>query len=73
MRDYCSVPITLKRELTGAKPAGFCFRMFEVLNLEPADLFHDVFPGSSAVIVAWDVLKLKSEHLQHGLFQRPNV
>ena len=47
--------------------------MFEGLNLEPTDLFNDVFPGSGAVIVAWDVLKLKSEHLQHGRIQRPNV
>ncbi len=73
VRHYCSVLITLKRGFTGAKPAGFCFWMFEVLNLEPTDLFHDVFPGSGAVTAAWNALKLRNEPLQHGLFQRPNV
>ena len=43
--------------------------MFEVLNLEPTDLFHDVFPGSGAVIIAWDVLKLKSEHFHTACFR----
>ena len=65
--------ITLKRGFTGAKPADFCFWMFEVLNLEPTDLFHDEFPGSGAVTAALDVLKLRNEPLLHCLFQRPNV
>lgn len=53
VRDYCAVPITLKRGFTGAKPAEFCYWLFEVLNLEPGDTFDDVFPGSGAVGSAW--------------------
>jgi hypothetical protein len=53
MRDWVSCNITLKRGLVGAKPEGVCFWLFEVLNLEPGDEFHDLFPGSGAVTAAW--------------------
>lgn len=53
VRDYCAVPITLKRGFCGAKPANFCYWLFEVLNLEPEDEMHDLFPGSNAVMRAW--------------------
>lgn len=54
VRDYCAVPITLKRGFCGAKPEAFCFWLFEVLNLRQDDEFHDLFPGSGAVSRAWD-------------------
>jgi hypothetical protein len=54
VRDWCAVPITLKRGLTGAKPAAFCYWLFEVLGLQPGDELVDMFVGSGAVTVAWE-------------------
>ena len=50
----------LRRGFPGAKPDGFCFWMFEGLNLTPEDEFHDLFPGSGAVGEAWE--KWKAAH-----------
>ena len=52
-RDFVSEPIAMRRGFPGAKPDGFCFWMFEGLNLTPEDDFHDLFPGSGAVGEAW--------------------
>lgn len=41
--------------VVGAKPAGFCRWMFDLLGAEPFDEFVDVFPGSGGVQRAWDV------------------
>lgn len=38
---------------TGAKPAAFCFWLFNVLGLEPTDEFDDLFHGTGAVKLAW--------------------
>ena len=48
-RDWVSCNITLKKGLVGAKPEGFCFWLFEVLNIQPEDSFDDLFPGTGAV------------------------
>ena len=53
IRDWVSCNITLKRGLVGAKPQGFCDWLFTVLNLYPDDEFHDLFPGTDAVTIAW--------------------
>lgn len=53
MRDWVSVPITMKRGTHGAKPDAFCYWLFQVLNLQPDDTFVDLFPGSCAVSRAW--------------------
>ena len=53
VRDYVSTT-TSKSGFKGSKPEEFCFWVFEVLNLEPDDEFHDLFPGSGAVQSAWD-------------------
>lgn len=53
VRDYWSGSITLERGVSGAKPEGFCCWVFGLLNLEPADEFVDLFPGSGAVARAW--------------------
>lgn len=45
--------ITMKRGLSGAKPARFCFWLFNVLGLRPGDELHDLFLGSGAVTAAW--------------------
>lgn len=54
VRDWVTCNITLKRGLTGAKPEGFCFWLFEMLGMQPGDDFHDLFPGSGAVAAAWE-------------------
>src|SRR5262249_44551526 len=53
LRDWVSAVITLRRSVPGAKPEGFCFWVFDVLNMKPDDEFHDLFPGSGAVGRAW--------------------
>jgi hypothetical protein len=52
-RDWVASSITLRRGMVGAKPDGFCFWLFAVLNLQPDDEFVDLFPGSGAVSDAW--------------------
>lgn len=69
VRDWVSANITLKRGLVGAKPAAFCFWLFEVLNAVPGDEFVDLFPGSGAVQQAWDVWISKSSSTQLELAQ----
>jgi hypothetical protein len=54
VRDWVSVEITLKRGLTGAKPAAFCWWLFELLGAQPEDEFVDVFPGTGGVRRAWE-------------------
>lgn len=54
VRDFVSANITLRRGLAGAKPDAFCFWLFDVLNMNPTDDFHDIFPGSGAVTAAWE-------------------
>ena len=67
-RDHVSEPIAMRRGFPGAKPEAFCFWVFEGLNLGPADIFTDLFPGSGAVGEAWEKWKQRSEPLQDGLF-----
>jgi hypothetical protein len=54
VRDWVSANITLKKGLTGAKPHGFCFWLFDVLGMTPDDEFVDLFPGTGAVSHAWE-------------------
>lgn len=56
-RDFVSEPITMRRGFPGAKPDAFCYWVFDGLNLVPEDEFHDLFPGSDAVGVAWEKWK----------------
>ena len=49
VRDWCSVNITLKRGLTGAKPEAFTHWLLSVLNVQMGDTLADLFPGSGAV------------------------
>lgn len=51
-RDWVSCNITLRRGMVGAKPEGFCFWLFDTLNMQDGDTLDDIFPGSSAVTVA---------------------
>lgn len=46
--------ITLKKGLTGAKPEKFCFKVFDLLGMEPEDEIADLFPGTGIVTQAWE-------------------
>jgi hypothetical protein len=52
-RDWVSCNITLERGVHGAKPEGFCFWLFEVLNMIPGDELTDLYPGSGAITRAY--------------------
>lgn len=49
VRDYVSANITTRKGVHGAKPAAFCFWLFQVLGVGAGDEFDDLFPGSGAV------------------------
>jgi hypothetical protein len=53
VRDWISANITMRKGTHGAKPPKFCYWLFEVLNMQPEDELHDLFPGSGAVGQAW--------------------
>jgi hypothetical protein len=69
VRDWVACNITLRRGFYGAKPDGFCFWLFDLLGLTPADTFTDLFPGSGAVTRAW----LEWCRLTDGLFAAPGA
>ena len=54
MRDWIECPITLRRGLTGAKPAKVCEWAFEMVGACPDDTLVDLFPGTGAVMAAWE-------------------
>ncbi len=54
VRDWVSANITLKRGLTGAKPREFCRWLFSILNVQAGDEFVDLFPGTGAVMAAFN-------------------
>jgi len=54
LRDWVSENITMKRGLVGAKPEKVCWACFEWMGAEPDDELHDLFPGSGAVMRAWE-------------------
>lgn len=54
VRDWCSVNITLKKGLTGAKPKAFCDWLFSALNAQVDDTLTDIFPGTGGVTEAWE-------------------
>lgn len=58
-RDFIACPITMRRGFTGAKPEKVCHWIFDGLNLELADEFHDLFPGSGAVGRALETWKAR--------------
>jgi hypothetical protein len=45
-RDHLSVPITMKRGLTGAKPEAFCRWVMDLLGWKHGDVLDDLFPGT---------------------------
>ena len=57
VRDWVRCNITLRRGLVGAKPDGFCFWLFQVLNMQHDDDFVDLFPGTGGVMRCWEKFK----------------
>jgi hypothetical protein len=67
VRDWVAANITLQRGFPGAKPREFADWVMDVLNVQPGDEVHDLFPGSGAVQAAInDRLRLQPEPI--GLF-----
>jgi hypothetical protein len=66
-RDHIAEPIAMMRGFPGAKPAKFCYWVFDGLNLEPDDDFADLFPGSGAVSRAWEAWRLRAAPEQFSL------
>lgn len=54
MRDWLAEPIAMQRGLPGAKPERVCRWLFEVMGASPADQFVDLYPGTGAVMRAWE-------------------
>ena len=54
VRDWVSCEITLQKGLTGAKPEGFCWWLFQLLGLRADDELVDVFPGTGIVSRTWE-------------------
>jgi hypothetical protein len=52
-RDWLAENITLKKGLTGAKPARFCEWVFSLLNAKRDDTLDDLFPGTGIVGDVW--------------------
>jgi hypothetical protein len=45
-QEGIACPITLRKGLTGAKPAAFCDWVLDLLNVQPGDVVVDLFPGT---------------------------
>ena len=60
VKDHLIESITLKKGLTGAKPARFCDWILAALNAEPADTVDDLFPGTGSMKDAITRLALKA-------------
>lgn len=54
MRDWLAESITMQRGLSGAKPEMVCRWLFEMMGAEPDDELVDPFPGTGAVMRAWE-------------------
>ena len=54
-KDHLAENITLRRGLTGAKPARFVWWVLDLLGAERSDDIVDLFPGSGGVTTAIDV------------------
>ena len=65
-RDHLSHPITLRKGLTGAKPAAFCAWVLDGLGWQPGDTLDDLFPGTG---IMGDVIAGRlNAPMQEGLF-----
>lgn len=66
VRDWLAESITLRKGLTGAKPAKFCRWLLKWFNYQPGDVVDDLFPGTG--IMGEVVASANGEPPQIGLF-----
>lgn len=71
-KDHLICSIAMKRGLVGAKPADFCFWIFNLLGAQPGDEFHDLYPGTGIVGKCWERFSQKKENLQLEVFSGQN-
>ena len=50
------------RRVVGAKPAGFCWWLFDLLGALPGDELVDLFPGSGGIGRAWRLYSSAGEN-----------
>jgi hypothetical protein len=48
-KDFLAAPITLRKGLTGAKPATFCDWVLDLLDVRTDDTLDDLFPGTGSM------------------------
>lgn len=53
VNDWVRIPASMQTGLIGAKPATFCYWLFQVLNAQVGDELDDLFPGTGIVGRAW--------------------
>jgi hypothetical protein len=66
-KDHVIASITMRKGLTGAKPAAFCEWVLEGLNWQSGDTLDDLFPGTG--IMSKVVAARSNAPMQEGLFQ----
>jgi hypothetical protein len=71
VRDHHAENITLKRGLAGAKPPGFCVWLFDLVGLHPDDVFDDLYPGTGAVTLSWELWQARRRGLPEQLHFAP--
>lgn len=54
LRDWIECNPQDGNTFTGSKPRAVCEYIFEAMGLEPSDELVDLFPGSGAVMTAWE-------------------
>lgn len=59
MRDWFPHSITMKKGLTGVKPAPVVEWVLEMAGMEHNDDLDDLYPGTGAVSAAWEAWKIK--------------
>ena len=64
IRDWLAVSITLKKGLVGAKPARFCYWLFDLLGAQADDEFYDLYPGTGIVTKCWQSWQAMKQNRQ---------
>lgn len=68
--EAVSEPITLRRGLTGAKPAAVCDWILTGLGFQTGDTLDDLFPGTYTMTHAADRRNGRPAQIEGGLFER---
>jgi hypothetical protein len=65
-KDFHSSNITLRKGLTGAKPAAFCDWVLTLLNVQSDDEIIDLFPGTGIMAERASLLRPQTVSLDFG-------